>query len=265
MPQHTHNLEALDKAVPQGKSPARVAAGQRNGRLAVGKKSESGRAASAQNARKHGLFSRQFCVLSTESAEFFADFRDQLFAELAPVTPLQYRLAESIVQYSWTLERNFALEVTALNHEIANQQKLQQGRGESSSPEATTFLAFDTLAQRNSTLTLIYRQRAQLERQLARTRKEYNDSLQKDESAAHTSYIPPLPTGSNPMFRPPEPETEIKVEPEGQPPPAQEFANEGNELRLAPQPVGSPNVDSCPESSPESPRGTLSDAEISSE
>ena len=70
-----------DNAVPKEKSPARVAAGSRNGKLAAGKKSPAGLAASSQNAQKHGYYSRTFTTLGTENKDLYNEIRDSLRGE----------------------------------------------------------------------------------------------------------------------------------------------------------------------------------------
>ena len=197
------------------KSPARVAAGQRNGRLAAGKKTEEGRIASAQNGLKHGFYARQFCLLATESPTYFEKFRNAMFAELQPYTPQQYRIAQSLTQYSWLLERNFAMEVAAMDMEISSHKKNQAGTGERAPNQMTAWLAFDSLVNRNSSIAVLYRQRTQIERQIARLRKEYAETIANREAAAYTAYIPPLPDSDNPMFEKAEAEAECENEGNG--------------------------------------------------
>ncbi len=206
---------------PKPKSPARVAAGQRNGRLAAGAKTPEGIVASAQNSLKHGFYARQFCLLSTESPSYFEKFRNAMFAELQPFTPQQYRIAQSLTHYSWLLERNFAMEVAAMDMEISSHKKSQASAGEKVRNQFTAWLAFDSLVNKNSSLTALYRQRNQIERQIARLRKEYAATIALRESAAYTSYIPPLPPSENPIFEDsPQDEVEALV--------PEDCQNEGN-------------------------------------
>ncbi len=198
----TDNQTPTDSPKPMAPAPSekRRAAGQRNGRLAAGTKSAEGLLSSAQNALKHGFYARQFCLLATESPSYFEKFRNAIFAELQPYTPQQYRVAQSLTQYSWLLERNFAMEVAAMDMEISSHKQSQATNGEMVRNQFTAWLAFDSLVNKNSSLTALYRQRTQIERQIARLRKEYASTISLRESAAHTSYIPPLPSSENPMF-----------------------------------------------------------------
>jgi hypothetical protein len=210
-PNETTPLETTTEKSP-APSEKRRAAGQRNGRLAAGKKSPEGLAASAQNGLKHGFYARHFCLLATESPTYFEKFRNAILAELQPITPQQYRIAQSVTHYSWLLERNFAMEVAAMDTEISSHKKQQAGTGEKAPNQMTAWLAFDSLVNRNSSLTVLYRQRTQIERQLARLRKEYAESIALRESVAYTAYIPPLPEPDNPMFENTEAEAECENE-----------------------------------------------------
>ena len=206
---------------PKPKSPARVAAGQRNGRLAAGTKTPEGLICSAQNGLKHGFYARQFCLLATESPSYFEKFRNAIFAELQPYTPEQYRIAQSLTQYSWLLERNLAMEVAAMDMEISSHKQSQATKGEKVRNQFTAWLAFDSLVNKNSSLTALYRQRTQIERQIARLRKEYAGIIVLREAAAHTSYIPPLPPSDNPMFDDASPDQDLELASEN-------CGNEGN-------------------------------------
>ena len=213
-PNETTPLETTQEKSP-APSEKRRAAGQRNGRLGAGKKSTEGLAASAQNGLKHGFYARHFCLLATESPSYFEKFRNAILAELQPITPQQYRIAQSVTHYSWLLERNFAMEVAAMDTEISSHKKQQTGAGDKAPNQITAWLAFDSLVNRNSSLTVLYRQRTQIERQLARLRKEYAETIALRESTAYTAYIPPLPEPDNPMFESEQPTSEQECESEG--------------------------------------------------
>jgi hypothetical protein len=215
------NLISPD-AAPRQKSPARVAAGQRNGRLAAGKKSAAGKAASAQNAFQHGYRARAFSVLPTESREYFDSLAQSLFDELKPSSPRQSLLAEQIVRYHWLLQRNFRLEDAALTAEIVSQHNALPTGQAAPNTQLATWFAVDAAFNRNQALNTIYRHRAQLQRELARVTKQFDDLKSKESASALASCVPPLPVFSDEMFRA---EIELPTETSA---PTQNPPNEGN-------------------------------------
>jgi len=83
---------------------AQILANRRNAQKSTGPRTSEGKAAISQNAVKHGLLTRQD-VISSESQADFDLYREQLLAELAPVSPMESMLAERIVTLSWRLKR----------------------------------------------------------------------------------------------------------------------------------------------------------------
>jgi len=85
-------------------SEAQILANRRNAQESTGPRTSEGKAAVSQNAVKHGLLTRQD-VISSESQADFDLYREQMLAELAPVSPMESMLAERIVTLSWRLKR----------------------------------------------------------------------------------------------------------------------------------------------------------------
>jgi hypothetical protein len=203
--------ETTPKSPP---SEARRAAGQRNGRLAAGKKSESGRKASSQNSHKHGYYARTFTVLPTERQEKFDALRRDLINQMQPANDRQFRLLEQIVKNHWLLWRNYSYEDAALTAEITTQFHKVPSDAKPPGTKLLNFFAFDALAQRNGTLTLIYRLRAQLNRELNRDYKQYDQFKKQDAATAHDARIPPYPEfGDDGMFQPPAVEESATADP----------------------------------------------------
>jgi hypothetical protein len=88
-------------------------ANRRNGTLSSVPKTAEGKAASSQNALKHGLLSRQV-LLPEELETEFAEFARPLQAELNPQGELEFALSEQIVGLLWRLERAGKLEAGVL-------------------------------------------------------------------------------------------------------------------------------------------------------
>ena len=75
-----------------------------NTQKSTGPRTSEGKAAVSQNAVTHGLFAASD-VISSESQADFDLYREQLLAELSPVSPMESMLAERIVSLSWRLKR----------------------------------------------------------------------------------------------------------------------------------------------------------------
>jgi len=83
---------------------AEILANRHNAQKSTGPKTAEGKAASAKNAMKHGLFAQDNVVISENQAQFDA-LRNEMLAELAPVGAMEGMLAERIVSLTWRLRR----------------------------------------------------------------------------------------------------------------------------------------------------------------
>ena len=83
---------------------AQLLANRHNAQKSTGPKTAEGKATSAKNATKHGLFARKDVVISEHQADFDA-LRDEMLAELNPVGAIETILAERIVSLTWRLRR----------------------------------------------------------------------------------------------------------------------------------------------------------------
>ncbi len=86
-------------------SPQQIDANRANARRSTGPRTESGKTHSAQNARVHGLCSRQLHLADDEEAAVFASLRDALSAELAPQGELELTHFEAILHSQWNPRR----------------------------------------------------------------------------------------------------------------------------------------------------------------
>ncbi len=93
---------------------AQTLANRRNAQKSTGPRTSEGKAAVSQNAVKHGLLARQD-VISSESQADFDLYREQLLAELTPVSPMESMLAERIVTLSWRLKRVCRIQNQAID------------------------------------------------------------------------------------------------------------------------------------------------------
>jgi hypothetical protein len=95
-------------------SPARLAANRRNAQKSTGTTTTEGKAATAQNALRHGLTARQI-VCREEREDDFAEFRAALWGALAPADAVEEQMAERIVLISWRLRRTARAERGIIN------------------------------------------------------------------------------------------------------------------------------------------------------
>ena len=86
-------------------SPAQIEANRVNARRSTGPVTEEGKAHSAQNARVHGLCSRQLHLADEEEAAIFASLRGALSSQLVPVGELELIHFETILHSQWNLRR----------------------------------------------------------------------------------------------------------------------------------------------------------------
>ena len=83
---------------------AQILANRNNAQKSTGPKSSEGKAISAKNAVKHGLFATE-TVIKGENREDFELFREKLLEEFNPAGAVETMLAERIVSLGWRLKR----------------------------------------------------------------------------------------------------------------------------------------------------------------
>ena len=86
-------------------SPAQIQANRANSLLSTGPATEAGKARASQNARVHGLCSRQLHIADDEESAIFASLQAALSAQLAPAGELELLLFETIIHSQWNLRR----------------------------------------------------------------------------------------------------------------------------------------------------------------
>jgi hypothetical protein len=97
-------------------TPSKAASNRRNAQKSTGPRSAGGKAKSSQNARKHGILTREV-VLAEESRSDFASFRKGMLLSLAPMGELEFLLVDRIISSAWRLRRVLKAETAALEYE----------------------------------------------------------------------------------------------------------------------------------------------------
>jgi hypothetical protein len=86
-------------------SPEKIEANRANARRSTGPITEEGKAHSSQNARVHGLCSRQLHLADEEETAVFASLRAALSSALVPAGELELIHFETILHSQWNLRR----------------------------------------------------------------------------------------------------------------------------------------------------------------
>ena len=86
-------------------SPQKIEANRDNARQSTGPNTEEGKLRSSQNARVHGLCSRQLHLADEEESVIFASLRDTLAAQLAPAGEFEHIHFDAILHAQWNLRR----------------------------------------------------------------------------------------------------------------------------------------------------------------
>lgn len=97
-------------------TPQQIAANQANSQKSTGPQTEAGKAASSQNAVKHGLRSKDFVVAPEDKAEF-EELRDELREQVDPDGGVSDFLFEQLLEAAWNQRRCRRAEV-ALRNEL---------------------------------------------------------------------------------------------------------------------------------------------------
>ncbi|HEY4088662.1 MAG TPA: hypothetical protein VGM43_22185 [Bryobacteraceae bacterium] len=144
-------------------SPAKLAANQANAQHSTGPRTEQGKAATAQNATKSGLFSTRDFVLPHEQP-IWAALDESLRADLRPSGPIEEAIVNEIRTALWRLRRCGEIESESeFAPDDAAQQSIDRARAQ-----------FNRLLQRS----LAELRTLQTQRQL---RREYfDDRLSKN-------------------------------------------------------------------------------------
>jgi hypothetical protein len=184
-------------------SREQVDANQRNGALSQGPKTPEGKAASAQNARKHGLLSQGVLLPDEDKAEFDR-FAQSLHGEMDPQGELEHALVVRIVGLLWRLRRAGKLETGVLfwqrllaevDLEVVHfvddavDVDLRRKAREQAVKTDTTALAFlgEAYIGGENSLAKLSRYESAIQRNLVRTLHE----LQRLQAARKGEHVPP--------------------------------------------------------------------------
>jgi len=141
---------------------AQFAANQQNAQASTGPKTPEGKAASSQNATKHGL-SGAFRVLPGESQDAFDRLVRSYVDELHPNTEGERFLVLQMAQSRWRLERFQRLEAAVVEKMVAESET-------DDSPDGV--IAAAMLARTNNAFAALQRYAAAAERSYYKAKRE---------------------------------------------------------------------------------------------
>jgi hypothetical protein len=134
-----------------------------NGAKSRGPITPEGKLASARTNLVHGLRA-EAVILDGECAEGFQDLHDSIFNLLNPTGPLEISLAENMVMCRWRQMRIWAMEKSALNHEIRKQALANRNEDK----PTCAALAHRVLTDESRSLDNINRYETRFDRQFSR-------------------------------------------------------------------------------------------------
>ena len=173
----------MPKPTPKPRTPAQIAASRQNGAKGRGPRSAAGKAASAQNARKHGLTATTAALLPDEDEAAFASHCEAIEAEHAPQGPTERALVGQLALVLWRMRRVEALEVEVLT---ARERRVSENYVGGYHP-------FSPLLWDAGRLDTVLRYRAQLERSQTRLLKELGERKAVRAADDPPPAPPPIP------------------------------------------------------------------------
>ncbi len=170
---------------PKPRTPAQIATSRANGAKSKGPVTPEGKAISAQNAERHGIFAR-ICTIQGEAPELFASLIADLYETWAPTDEHERALVDTMAMALWRRTRIAALESAGIN--------LQLAKSEIQNPETTHhYLAITSLADENRSFELLNRYEARFTRmyeRAARSLMAYRKFRQQEASLSVPGVLP---------------------------------------------------------------------------
>ena len=114
-------------------SEKQIRANRKNTLKSTGPRTTQGKLMVSSSALKHGLLSKDV-VIKDESDDEFVQFRQKLYAELAPVGELEQLLADRIIASFWRLRRVGKIEIELLDNMSSFQLQKPEGKSSSDIP-----------------------------------------------------------------------------------------------------------------------------------
>ncbi len=117
-------------------SQSQIEANRANAQLSTGPRSPEGKAASSQNARTHGLTSKDLVILPHEQDDFL-NFQIEFTGQIKPIGALELTAFDNLLHAAWNMRRIRRLEAQLAESGTA-QRALPALANESEPPESSS-------------------------------------------------------------------------------------------------------------------------------
>jgi hypothetical protein len=214
-----------------------------NGAKSSGPVTPEGRAASSQNALRHGLRSQQI-VLPTESQDEFQQLHDHCIAQFQPQGGYEQELVQTIAVARWRFRRLMLVDSKLMAVQLALSDDDIEREFDNITAEGRTAYVFRKLANQGLTLPLVLRYEGAINRTHDRALKHLQ-ALQ----AARRQQVPNEPAAPPHPEPPPPLQQKQPFEPEPGPsaggqamngPPLETKQGEGSNEKETPAPSSAP-------------------------
>ncbi len=197
-------------------SPRKAAAARANGAKSAGPKTAEGKARSAMNSLKHGVYSESL-VLPNESPADLSQLRDYYFRRFQPMDPVEVDLVEVMIVSMWRLRRLSRIDTGILLREFQSAHRAVRGFDAMASTDQASLVALRHLNLNGNALSALDRQESKLYRHFSRAmndllklRKNFPiDETPDPETALGNEPIPAAPaselTSDSPLGYPENP------------------------------------------------------------
>jgi hypothetical protein len=135
-----------------------------NGAKSRGPTTEAGKAASSQNALKHGMTARNTFILECESADEYHAFLAEHIAIHLPATPPEKELVEQMAIARWRIRRFVNAETVLIDCEIVRNRDKVEKEFATIDSDVHTAMAIRSLADESRCLSLMSRYEARHQR-----------------------------------------------------------------------------------------------------
>ena len=169
MSRNVSNIESNEKPEIRPTTDAQRAASRANGAKSQGPVTPEGKARSALNALKHGMYTKQV-VMTLEHQPFYDKIRDDYYNFFQPKNRVTAHLIESLTLTHWHINRLRHLDTLFVNIETARPGLTDEF--EACSPDVQIAMAFKYVTEHNSVLTVIARKLASHQREFHRMFKQ---------------------------------------------------------------------------------------------
>jgi hypothetical protein len=171
-----------------------------NGAKSRGPVTPEGRAASSRNSVRHGLTAKSV-VLPTESREQFQLLLDSYLDQFHPATGVEMELVETMAVARWRMLRICAIETSVLSTELVRRAEDMNREFTGLNDDDRLAWVFQKLADHGSSLALLARYEAALNRSYDRAFKQLQ-ILQRAQPSPEPESGPNLPLPNEPKPAP---------------------------------------------------------------